>query len=133
VCAEIIGKGCRFEPPTDVDTGDSGESASDHGQGSVEAGGEPASDEGGGGEVKGETQKKNNAALVAVCVSLPVFGVFAAVLWFIVRPWCFGKLDRSGGRLSDRVEVSDVESLASSDGDLSCSRAKLELKNGLDI
>jgi hypothetical protein len=124
VCAKIIGEGCRFDPDKNVDTGDSGESGAHPKQGSAK---------GGGGEVKGEKQNKHNAALVAVSVSLAVLGILAAVLWFIVRPWCFGKLNESGGRLSDRVEVSDMESLASSDGDLSRSRVGSELENGPKI
>jgi hypothetical protein len=125
VCSKIIGEGCRFDPDKDVDTGDSGESGAHPKQGNAKGDG--------GGEVKGETQNKHNTALVAVSVSLAVLGVLAAVLWFIVRPWCFGKLNESGERMSDRVEVSDMESLASSDGDLSRSRVGSELENGQKI
>jgi hypothetical protein len=67
--------------------------------------------------VKGETPNKHSAALVAVCVSLDVLGLIVAVLWVIIRPWCFGKLDGCGRRLSESVDVSDMGSLASSDRD----------------
>jgi hypothetical protein len=46
LCAEIIGKGCRFELDKDVDAGDSGEGTKEPEQDSAEVGGDSASYEG---------------------------------------------------------------------------------------